>query len=554
MSIEPGAPFSNAFVDTKRITLPAKDGIEPTLEVVVGDRANVESYFDDASGCCVYRWGIAAHPDVRKSELLKWIADVINRGDFSALCQLVGMFVILIDDRRHRRVRMVSDPLGFRPWHVGTAKGKLVCGSDVWLLQRAGFDMGGVNYDAVAAWLRCIFDLTERGLFNGFPPIGYGVVATWEAGKYSESRYWNLAGVQRTPPDDELIEGMHQRISRTFDALTCDLDRVSIALSGGYDSRYVAGLAAKSEHLKTESFCIVDRESEEVGATNVVKALNLPMFKVLKTDGTLWDMYAAPFSFTPAGFPITKQLSYVAAAQRPGVPCLTGFFGDPMNRGSLDRVGGKLERETQEDLAVAYHRAFASSHLLARFDLLDPQVTKRGDERIISVLRKRFADWADSGHAILGVNLVAQQRHFMSNNVLQHLHVAEAITPFYSWETIQYKMGIDAACFSYDLYRKLLDRFYPQMSKIPHNSALADKNVRQIKPSRWTKRWATTVLKDLARPGRLSLLSHRKAAPRLLGTLIGRREMDVVAMFLYRLHLLEDRLRRAEVQFDWREM
>jgi hypothetical protein len=550
MSAQEGAPFSNPFADTRRITLPPRDGIGAGLEVVAGAGANVESYFDESCGCCAYRWGIAAHPDVPGSELLKWIVGVVNSGDPSPLCQVVGTFIVLIDDRRNRRVRMVSDVLGLRPWHVGHHQGRLVCGSEVWLIQQAGFDMGGVNYDAVAAWLRMIFDCTEMGLFNHFPPIGYGVVATWEAGRYSESRYFKIEGGLERPPPEEVIEGMHRRISRTFNALTRDLDHVSIALSGGFDSRYLAALAAKRKDLKVEAFCVCDEESEGAGATLVAEALELPL-EVLHTDGSIWNMYAEPYHFTPGGFPITKQLSYVAASQRPGVPCLSGFFGDPMNRGSLDRLEDKLEREIQEDLPAVYHRSLISKHTLARFDLLDPRVIRRSDERILAVLRRRFAQWAHTSHPILGVSLVSQQRHYMSNNILQHLHVAEAIIPFASWESIQFKMQNDAPCFSYDVYGKLLDTYFPEMSHIPHNSKMAAGIDPVVSPSRCTRKWAAAVLKGLPRSNCMSLLNRRKAVPRLVGALMGRRDVEVVAMFLYRLLLLDERLRRSGVPFDW---
>jgi hypothetical protein len=545
-----GAPFVNPFENTTEITLAKRDATEPSLHVYAGSGAGVETYFDEATGCCVYRWGIAAHPTVSRPQLLKWTLGIVNSADHRPLRQLVGTFVILIDDRRNHRVRMVSDVMGLRPWHIGQQDGRLVCGSDVWLIQQAGFDMGGVNYDAVAGWLRFLFDCTEKGLFNGFPPIGCGVVATWEGGKYSESRYFEIQGGQQTPPQDELIEGAHQRVSRTFDALTRDLDSVSIALSGGYDSRYIAGLAARRQDRKIESFCVCDRESEAIGAEQVAEALGLPL-QLLRTDGAIWNMYAQPFSFTPGGFPITKQVSYVAAAQRPGVVCLSGFFGDPIVRGSLDRLDGKLEREISDDLPDFYRRCFTVGHKLARFDLLDPRLLKRSDERINAVLARRFGQWMHTGHPILCVSLFAQQRHYMSNNIVQHLHVAEAITPFVSWESIQYKMQNDATCFSYDTYRKLLDRYFPQMSHIPHNTKLGDMNIRPTNPSHCMKQWARTVLTALANPKCLPPLSRRKAIPRLIGAALGRRDVEVVALFLYRLFLLDQRLRKAGVDFDW---
>ena len=137
---------------------------------------------------------------------------------------------MLIDDRRNRRVLMVSDMIGMRPWYVGQNNGRLICGSDVWEIQKAGIDMGGINYDAVASWLRLIWDCSGQSLFTNFPAIGYGSVGVWENGKYGESRYFTLTGGVEQPSQPELFDDILQRVSSCFNALTRDLDHVNIPL------------------------------------------------------------------------------------------------------------------------------------------------------------------------------------------------------------------------------------------------------------------------------------------------------------------------------------
>ena len=101
----------------------------------------------------------------------------------------------------------------------------------------------------------------------------------------------------------------------------------------------------------------------------------------------VWNMYDEPFHFTPGGFPMTKQLSYFAASQRPGVPCLNGFIGDPIVRGTIDRVEQETRTRMQEDLAVVFQRIHRVRHTDARFDLLDHGIVKRCDERTLAVWR-----------------------------------------------------------------------------------------------------------------------------------------------------------------------
>jgi hypothetical protein len=549
-AVEPGAAPANPFPGTRIVTLAQAGTDSVGLEVFAAPGAKVETYVDAESGACVYFWGLGGHPEVPRANLLQWILQRVNAGEQSALTQVVGLYVILIDDRKNHRVKMIADHMGLRPWFVGQSKGRLVCGSDVWAIADSGFDTGGINYDAVASWLRYNYDCTGQSLFAGFSQLGFTSIGTWENGKYSEAPYAIFTGGDNKPPTAEIVERIHHDMTRTFDAIARDLDHVSIALSGGYDSRYLAALASKRKHLKVEAFSVRDREAEGIAATMVAEGLGLSL-QVLRTDGTIWNMYDEPFHFTPGGFPMTKQLSHFAASQRPGVPCLNGFIGDPVVRGTIDRAEAKLEREHTDDLAVVFQRIHRVKHIDARFDLLDPAIVKRADERTLNVWRRQMAKWTHTGHPFVTTNLFVRQRHYLANNFLQHMDVAEAIVPFTSFDLLQYKFQNDPTAYTFQTYEALFKAFYPEIAQVPHNSKMGSKNDLHPIPSRCEKQWATAVMRGLSRSNCLTLVSRKKSIPRLIGALMGRRDVDVVPRFLNRLLLLDQRLNRAGIAFDW---
>ena len=506
---------------------------------------------DEAAGCCAYFWGLAGHPDVPREGLLRWIVDQVRADHSSALRHISGVYIALIDDRRTGRIQMVSDVMGLRPWFVGQQFGRLVCGSDVWAIQEAGLNSGTVNYDAVASWLRYNYDCTGQSLFTDYPQMGFGAVGTWENGTYSETHYAPFTGGNAKPQLPELLEHIHGGLSRSFDAVTKDLDHVQIALSGGFDSRYLAALASKRKHLKVESFSVRDREAEGLAATMAADGLGLSL-EVLRTDGSLWNMFDEPYHFTAGGFPMTKQTSYFAASQRPGVPCLNGFIGDPMIRGTLDRADKKLESETTEELPVAVQHINRLKHTHARFDLLEGDIVNHCDERAtLEVWRRQMSRWTHTGHPFCATSFFVRQRHYISNNFLQHLDVAEAIVPFTAWEVLQYKFQNDASCYTWETYEALFKTYFPEIAHVPHNLKMGEKNDLDPTPSRCTKTWARALLKGMSNSGCLPLINRRKALPRLVGALVGRRDVELVALFLYRLFLFEGRLRRAGVAFDW---
>src|SRR5665213_4055573 len=148
----------NPFANTRSVTLPIRNGVSPQIEVFAGSNAKVDTYVDEQTGCRAYFWGLAGHPDVSGVSLLRWIVDAVQAGDDAALCAVTGIYIVLIDDPANRRIKMVCDVMGLAPWFVGRQNERLVCGSDVWSIQDAGLNSGGINYDAVASWVRYSVD------------------------------------------------------------------------------------------------------------------------------------------------------------------------------------------------------------------------------------------------------------------------------------------------------------------------------------------------------------------------------------------------------------
>jgi len=115
--------------------------------------------------------------------------------------------------------------------------------------------------------------------------------------------------------------------------------------------------------------------------------------EIIPTDGSMWNMYAEPYHFNGRRVPMTKQCSYISAARRPGVPSISGFFGDPMNRGSLDRIEGKIECEIKGRAAgrlssILHQQTHAGRGSICSIE----RFIQQSDERILAVLRRRFTD------------------------------------------------------------------------------------------------------------------------------------------------------------------
>lgn len=544
-------PFHNPFAATTRITLAPASRWRVGIEVVAGAKATFLTHEDAESECCSYLWGKAVHPAHRGENLLGWCARKVRNGDLAGLSDMIGAFVILIDDRRNRRVHFLADPMGVRPWFIGKHCGRTVAGASLWPIHHAGLAGPAIDYDSVASWMYYGYDCTGGSLFANYRRLAPGAVITLDGDEILQSDYAHLAGGDAFPPREQVADYIYQQVSESFDLLAEGTDSLAVALSGGYDSRFVAALAARKKEIRCEAFSVRHSEGEVKLASRIAEAIGLP-FTPIHTDGSLWNMFSEPFHALPEGFPITKQMSYLVAAQRPGVPTLNGYLGDINIRSTGIREDRRVEFESDETLVPSLTRRRRLWGL--RFDLLDSGIERRVEERATAAMRAMISRGRAYDKPFLYTAFYGRQRFYISNNTLQHLDVSEALTPFYRWSLIEQRFRSDYDCFTWETYELLFQRHFPKLAEIPHFDRMGSPVAQSLRPSRATRRWAAMMLAGLRSAECLPVLSRKKAIPRLTGAIMGHREMAPAVLFLYRLFLLETQLQRSGAKLDWRNI
>ena len=174
---------ANPIPEAKRVTVTGR--ATATFQVYAGDPTRVQVHHDAELERASYAWGNVAHASVPKGDaLLRWIGQAADDASPMKLRELHGHFVVVIDDRRRGTISFVSDVLGLRPWYVNTSQGRLIAGSDVPALCRAGLSAGEVDYDAVASWLQYNFDCTGgsiRATTSGWRPAPSARMTRWAA-------------------------------------------------------------------------------------------------------------------------------------------------------------------------------------------------------------------------------------------------------------------------------------------------------------------------------------------------------------------------------------
>jgi hypothetical protein len=555
----------NPFNGTTAVTI-LRQQAAPQIEVFAGDPTRVARRYDAKTDTAVYVVGRCTHPSHAGEALLKWSSHLTATDkEPSGFRQLIGPFVLIVDDRRNRRVKFVTDALGRLPWFTGTFNGRLIAGTDVLGICDAGLSAGEVDYDSVASWLCYNFVSTGGSVVRDYTRAPAGAVATFEpdGASVSSKPYARLMHYRNVLTPDELVEGLHDRAQRSLDAVLRGIDEINLPLSGGYDSRLLCAMLSQRRGIKFNATVVQSTPNELLNASRVASALGIPL-NVMPCERSKVDLFADPLYFMPEGFPTPRNLTNAVARLRPGVPLLSGYLGDGIMRGSMTPGGMKfmaLDDDGLSDTVLARETHERCLQLTNKLHLLRDPIGLHAIERATESMRDAIRAGRATGRPIAYTNIYVRQRLYFAHIFLSHLDVADALLPLTSWELVQYNAS-HVGSFTGETYDQLFAKFFPKLAGIPHNFRLDDaakaatkghgkSALRDAKPTRHLRRWASELLRGVPRKASWTAITPRKLFRRLPGAFVLDRTHADALGYLHRIHSFEQRLERAGVRVDW---
>lgn len=541
---------SFALDGTSPVEIPcAGDGESPQVQVLSCPGATLHISFSLRSKSWIYIWGIVAHSEIPKTDIPEWCAKVAAEEHYDLFKELLGSFVIIIDEPVKKRISFVSDVLGVRPFFFCNRNGCLTFGSNVWPMYQAGLVSGRVDYDAVSSWVAYGYNCTNGSLFSDLKRLPPGTVVVLKDGKHKEIPYAHFGGETSLQSADNMADDLHKIVSSTLSALLANVPRATLALSGGYDSRYLLALAISLSKSDIQCTAVAISEEEDRISRQVADVLKVPL-EVIPVSDSEWDLYDEVFHFMPDGFPVSKFVTYCIAKRHPGIPMLNGYMGDSLMRGSQDKILGKYESEWSGNLADILQRR----HMFINTSLLRSDIAKRMQMRSRIPMEFAVRKGAEIGKIFGWADFYFRQRFYISNNFLQHLDVTEALLPFYSWSLLSYKMRHDFNLYSPKLYERIFSQYFPKLSNIPRADTLPRLGHQRSKAARCSKLWARNLLLVMCSNKRLGLIDKNWCVPRTLAGIAGFQRFESAIHHLQRLFVLEERANAYGLGLDWEQI
>lgn len=493
--------------------------------------------------------GHLVHPTLTAESSAALIGRLLDTGNFpKALAGCLGEFAIVLVDKRSGEVSLVTDYLGVRPLLYAITDTGLLFGSNVWPMFDSGRIAPEVDSDALASWIVLNYTQGTSTLFKQIRKVPPKTVMRFR-GKQIIATPYGLRTSSRPDVGNDLIEQVHDIVSRTARHLTRGHPSVAVLLSGGYDSRYVACL------LKRQGVdCLaltVPYESGDAELTPLVASrLDMPL-RSMPVSGSLDDAYGDPVRWSAFGFPVGKHVTCLPVERfAVQVPAVDGFLGGHLMRGGDTDGHGPmiLRRRASESLPEAAVRA---EMWLPPEAVFSPTLARRTWKRAEAQTRSLLdaMDGPDERKISLWL-LQNRQANWIHNNHLQYLETTETFHPFYSQELIE--LHLEGAHATWELYEHLFDRLYPEVADVRHSRHVP----RSFHAShRWSWfHWrrspgliGTLLSRDWARRG----IRRGHVLPRVGAYAAGVYRWAYVVRYLHQVATLMRRLDGNGIQVDW---
>jgi asparagine synthase (glutamine-hydrolysing) len=187
--------------------------------------------------------------------------------------RLRGMFAFAIWDEKAQRLTLVRDRLGIKPIYYAQLAGDLAFGSEIKSLLAVPEVDGAVDDEALSAYLALRYVPAPLTMFRGVKKLPPASILTWQAGRVSIARYWDLSNVatrDAAPPTEaEAAADLRERVDYVTKLRLMSEVPVGAFLSGGLDSTIITAAMLKAEDargaLKTFSvgYAEDDAQSED---------------------------------------------------------------------------------------------------------------------------------------------------------------------------------------------------------------------------------------------------------------------------------------------------
>jgi asparagine synthase (glutamine-hydrolysing) len=433
---------------------------------------------------------------LQDSEMLcRALLDAFLARGIDALEHLNGRYDVAIWDRHSRVFHLVSDRFGANRHYYLRRPGALHVTCEVKALA-VFLDRIEIDPAGLASMLGFGYHLGELTILREVKCLPHARHLEFRAltNTFVIERYWNYpyGEMEAAASEAELAEFLHRHLARALKRRLRKVEKILLPISGGLDSRTMAGLLAQSDYSgEVLAYSYGQSSSRDARYGRAIarklgyRHIHIPTpvdFMTRHMEQAAWrfDAEWAADSNWGARFSHTHP----ALGDIRGYTVLSGFMGDVIlgsDRNNYRRKAGDAPLST-EQLAKIFIGAVRDMPIDG---LLDATSAAEAESGIAAITRETFEPLQDLApfFALLRSEFTHRQRRHTATVTQSVEHDLKAITPFLDRDVVDFSTRIPLDLFHNKLlYKRMIRDHLPAVAAVPYANTglpLSDAPLRQ---------------------------------------------------------------------------
>jgi len=392
------------------------------------------------------------------------------------VADLNGEYLIVVWDRTEEKLTIVNDRLGLKRLNYWQGNGIFAFAPEVKGLAVLQDVSRAIDEQALSELLTFGHLQDDRTLLRDVKMLLPASYLTWRKGKLSINQYWQFQHQADSKLEDSeyVITEYAHYVRQAVERRIKNLNRIGLFLSGGFDSRTLAGMARKVN--PSGEICTYttghghdhdSRYSKEIAKRICAKhtAVNIPE--------TYLENCAPDYAWILDGS-VTADGSHRATLnefiQKENYIFLNGFLGDVLSGGKpLDQMSNITDLSTLIDTGFYYYAKGFNDGILKR--ILRPEIYGR----IRGLAKEAFAKSVQSARVEHSADRVVQaelvQREQRGNPRIQvdYLNLGcQVVTPFTDRDFIDFTLRLPVSQrIKRKAYVSMILKEFPELSRVP---------------------------------------------------------------------------------------
>jgi asparagine synthase (glutamine-hydrolysing) len=438
--------------------------------------------------------------DISVAELLM---ELYRKEVFKGLLNLNGIFTIALWDKEEKVLRLISDRYGFCKLFYWVSSERILFASEYKaIIWHEGFSKE-IDEMALTNFMTLGYSLEDKTFLKNIRLLPQATVATFErGGRLTMEKYWDYTFHSEEDPvwgEEAYIDQFAEILMRATERQIDSSEAIGLALSGGYDSRTLAGILQKS-HFKSRiktfsyghSFACDVKYGKEIARTLGFKHSYLPI------ESTYLREYAEKFVWLMEGtvncLNAHMLVTYPFIQENSVNTIMSGFLGDNLCGSGKRYIKTVIGRTDDEAIIRGIYEN--QTDLMKEEDTalyMKRDIYEKNKAKTFEMIRTRYFQCPTKNRYYRSryFGMHERQRRYTSFNLYVFDFVAKVASPFLNLEFVEFIHHVPPVLLIFqNLYRKMIVKHLPKVASIPNNVTRLPLNASWIKKGlhwRWER-------------------------------------------------------------------